>query len=106
MLTESETLRHCHSEQNTMNNTMNIYEILPLGFVSVGLNFLPGQGFGFAAKPIEGTTNQATTSNLLFIRTSGSSSCKTNRLSSFSPSTAPEVCTTAKQATEEIQRNK
>lgn len=70
---------------------MNIYEILPLGFVSVGLNFLPGQGSGFAAKPIEGTTNQATTPILLFIRTSESSPSKTNRLLSFSPSTAPEV---------------
>lgn len=88
-----------------MNRILS-YEILPLGFVSVGLNFLPDQDFGFAAKPIEGTTNQATTPNSLFIRTSESSSSKTNRLLSFSASAAPEVCTTAKQATAEIQWNK
>lgn len=78
-----------------------IYDILHLGFVSVGLDFLPGQDFGLAAKPIEGTTNQATTPNSLFIRTSESSSSKTNILLSFSQSAAQEVCTTA-----EIQRIK
>lgn len=66
-------------------NRILIYDILPLGFVSVGLNFLPDQGFGFAAKPTEGTTNQATTPNSLFIRTSESISSKTNILYPFLP---------------------